>query len=179
MPIYRVTMNNTKSSGDKYNPNFKYGISHYHINSESMMDAISLAETRFAGNCEAVIMRELTDNSFRVDDMVSQENYELIATEGSPSDTIIYRKDGNILHVLLRGKDFKERGSAFWYDLSVVDLIREAGQQEESPVLTLNDLEKLSIEIYRIVKEPKVPAIFAGKMGRKERNEHNGRTDKV
>ncbi|XKF86489.1 hypothetical protein LG289_17515 (plasmid) [Planococcus rifietoensis] len=144
-----------------------------------MMNAISQAENRFAGNCEAVVKRELTDNSFRVDEMVSQEHYELIATEGSPSDTIIYRKDGNILHVLLRGKDFKERGSAFWYDLSVVDLIREAGQQEESPVLTLNDLEKFSIEIYKIVKEPQIPAIFAGKMGRKERNEYNGRTDKV
>lgn len=131
-----------------------------------MMDAISLAERRFAGNCEAVIKRELTDNSFSVDDMVPQENYELIATEGSPSDTIIYRKDGNILHVLLRGKDFKERGSAFWDDLSVVDLIREAGQQEESSLLTLKDLENLSFEIYKIVSESQIPAIFVGKMGR-------------
>lgn len=166
MPIYRVTMNNTKSSEDKYDPNFKYGISHYHINSETMMDAISLAENRFAGTCEAIIKKKLTDSSFRINDMVSQENYELIATDGSPSDTIIYRKDGNILHVLLRGKDFKERGSAFWFDLSVVDLIREAGEPGQASALTLEDIENLSFEIYKIVNEGQVPAIFQGKMNK-------------
>ncbi|WP_211656254.1 hypothetical protein [Planococcus alpniumensis] len=167
MPIFRVTMNNTKSNGDKYDPNSKYGISHYHISSKTMMDAIAQAEKGFAGNCEAIITKELTDGAFLIEDMIPLENYELMTAEDSPSDTIIYRKDGNILHVLLRGKDFKERGSAFWYNLSVVDLIRGAGQQEEPPALKLIDLEKLSFEIYRIVKEPRIPAIFEGKMGRK------------
>lgn len=167
MPTFRVTMNNTKSNGDKYDSNSKYGISHYHIKSENMMDAIALAENRFAGSCEAINRRELTDNTFLIEDMIPQENYELMTAEGSSSDTIIYRKDGNILQVLLRGKDFKERGSAFWYDVSVVDLIRGAGQQEEPPALTLNDLEKLSFEIYKIVSEPQIPAIFVEKMGRK------------
>ncbi|MGE6369962.1 hypothetical protein ACQKDB_12615 [Planococcus kocurii] len=161
MPTFRVTMNNTKSNGDKYDSNSKYGVSHYHVSSETMIDVIALAENR-----KAIIRRELTNDTFLIEYMIPQENYELMTSEDRPSDTIIYRKDGNTLHVLLRSKNFKERGSTFWYDLFVADLIRVAGQHEEPPALTQNNLEQFSFEIYRIVTEPQIPATFVGKMGR-------------
>ena len=164
MQTYRVKMNNIPSIGDCYDPDAHKGLRFYHTCSDSIAEAVLSAEQQFAGVCESVTVKQLTAPGFKVTDMQEYENYEIMSAPNSPNDTIIFRKNSHKINVTLRGGKFTERGSTFWFDVSILDIVRGILQFEKAPSLTLGGLEVISLEIYSIVKEKQIPAIFKGKM---------------
>lgn len=168
MQTYRVKMNNIPSIGDSYDPDVHKGLRFYHICSDSIAGAVLSAEQQFAGVCESVTVKQLTSPSFQVRDMQEYENYELMSAPGSSNDTIIFRKNCQKINVTLRGGHFSERGTSFWFNLSILDFLKNITHFPNADELTLERLEMLSFEIYSIVKEKHIPAMFNGKMNKHE-----------
>lgn len=164
MQTYRVKMNNVKSVGRRFDPDATIGIRFFHICSDSIAGALKLAEQQFVGEWESVTAKKLTDPALKISEMQEYENYEIISAPGSANDTIIFRKNCHKINVILRGGDFSERGTLFWLDLTLMNMIKDMSRYEEVPFLTLWGLEKLSKEVFDIVKEERVPAIFKEKM---------------
>lgn len=166
MQTYRVKMNNVKSVGRRYDPDATKGIRFFHICSDSIADALKLAEQQFPGECESVTAKKLADPALKISEMQEYENYELLSSPGSSNDTIIFRRNCQKINVTLRGGDFSERGTSFWFDMSIFDFLKDLTQYANADSLTLERLEMLSFEIYSIVKEDHIPAMFSGKMER-------------
>lgn len=166
METYRVKMNNTLSYPDYQDPNMPKKISFYHIQSNSLAEAIQTAESKYAGKCEMASLKKLTSKSLAIKDMLDYENYEVLADECFTNDTTIFRKVSATITVTLRGGEFTEKGTSFWFDLSLFDFIKGLSYSNGSNPLTLSDLESLSSEIYQVVIEGQVPGIFKGKMNR-------------
>lgn len=164
MQTYRVKMNNVKSVGHRYDPDATKGIRFFHICSDSIAGALKLAEQQFPGECESVTAKKLADPALKISEMQEYANYELLSSPGSPSDTIIFRRNCQKMNVTLRGGEFSERGISFWFDLSIFDFLKDITHFDNADTLTLERLEILSIEIYSIVKEKHIPAMFSGKM---------------
>lgn len=163
MQTYRVKMNNVKSVGRHYDPDATKGIRFFHICSDSIAGALKLAEQQFPGECESVTAKKLADSALKISEMQEYENYELLSSPGSPNDTIIFRRNCQKINVTLRGGDFSERGISYWFDTSILEYIKE---MNEVVSLNLCELEKFSYEIYKIVKEKQIPALFKDKMSR-------------
>ncbi|WP_281864948.1 hypothetical protein [Planomicrobium okeanokoites] len=164
MQTYRVKMNNVKSAGRPYDPDATKGIRFFHICSDSIAGALKLAEQQFPGECESVTAKKLADPSLKISEMQEYENYELLSSPGSPNDTIIFRRNCQKINVTLRGRDFSERGTSFWFDMSIFDFLTGITHYANADALTLERLEMLSFEIYSIVIEKHIPAMFNGKM---------------
>ncbi|WP_084242355.1 hypothetical protein [Planomicrobium okeanokoites] len=164
MQTYRVKMNNVKSVGRHYDPDATKGIRFFHICSDSIAGALKLAEQQFPGECESVTAKKLADPALKISEMQEYENYEIMSAPGSANDTLIFRKNCHKINVILRGGDFSERGFSFWFDSSILNIVKDISHYEKAPQLTMRGLEKLSNEIYEIVKEERVPAMFEGKM---------------
>lgn len=165
MKTYRVEMNNSKNAGNRYDPAATKGTRFFHVSSNSMKAAIESAEQQFPGECVSVIVKKMSSPLLKISNMQGLAAYELMSSPGSPNDTIIFRKNCQKMNVTLRGKDFTESGSTFWFDLSILNLGNENDSLTMPPMLTFSDLERISLEIYSIVQEKHIPAIFKGKMG--------------
>lgn len=168
MQTYRVKMNNVKSVGRRYDPDATKGIRFFHICSESIADALKVAEQQFPGECESVTAKKLAEPSLKISEMQEYENYELLSSPGSLNDTIIFRRNCQKINVTLRGGDFSERGSTFWFDVSILEFLKNTSQYASHTTVTLESLEILCLEIYSIVREKHIPAMFKGKMDRLE-----------
>lgn len=164
MQTYRVKMNNIPSIGDCYDPDAYKGLRFYHICSDSVARAVQMAEQQFAGECESVTAKKLANPALKISEMQEYENYEIMSAPGSANDTIIFRKNCHKINVTLRGGDFSERGFSFWFDSSILNIVKDMSCYEKSPTLTLRGLETLSFEVYSIVKEKQIPAMFSRKM---------------
>lgn len=166
MQTYRVKMNNSKAAGRRYDSQEPKGIRFFHICSDSIAGALKLAEQKFPGECESVTVKKLADPALKISEMQEYENYELMSAPGSPNDTIIFRRNCQKITVTLRGGNFTERGSLFWFELSTLEILKNVKNFEEPSLLTLEELEYISKEMYDIVKEENIPAMFVGKMQR-------------
>lgn len=164
MQTYRVKMNNCKSVGRRYDSLAPKGIRFFHICSDSIAGALKLAEQQFPGECESVTVKKMADPALRVSEMQEFENYELMSATGSPNDTIIFRRNCHKINVTIRGGNFSECGTSFWFDLSIFDFLKDIIHFANADELTLERLEMWSFEIYSIVKEKHIPAMFSGKM---------------
>lgn len=160
MQTYRVKMNNCKSAGRRYVSQAPKGIRFFHVCSNSIAEALKLAEQKFPGECESVTVKKLADPALKISEMQEFENYELMSAPGSPNDTIIFRRNSQKISVILRGGNFSESGFSYRFNLSLLNMIKNANTGGIPQRDTLRNLEKLSLQIYEIIQEKKVPAIF-------------------
>lgn len=166
METYRVKMNNTLSYPEYQDSSRPKKVSFHHIQSNSLAEAIQTAESKYAGKCEMASLKRLTSKSLAVKDMLDYENYEVLADECFTNDTAIFQKIKTTITVTLRGGEFTEKGTRFWFDLSIFDFTKGLNHSAASSPLSLSDLEALSYEIYQVIVEEQIPGIFKGKMDR-------------
>lgn len=160
MRTYRVKMNNIQQN----HPEEPEGVYYRHITSENLSKAAAVAEYLFPGACEAVTQKILSSPTFNVKDMEVKKTYELLATPKFTHDTITFRKIDRIIQITIRGKKFTEKGSTYWFDLSILDYMKRENQYTASPSITFSELEFISVEVYSIITQKQIPTIFHGLM---------------
>lgn len=93
--------------------------------------------------------------------MVDGTSYEILADYSFTNDTIIFRKQGNLIYSTIRGGEFPEEGFTKWYNLSIIRLLDNTKDLAQSQ-LTLEELEWVDFEVYNEVSMLKeVPVLFA------------------
>lgn len=161
MKTYHVKMNDTITT-DNRKP---LGIYYRHLASINPSSVKQDAEKLFFGQCETVIEKSLASNQLRVKDMVDGTSYEILADYSFTNDTIIFRKQGNLIYSTIRGGEFPEEGFTKWYNLSIIRLLDNTKDLAQSQ-LTLEELEWVDFEVYNEVSMLKeIPLQFADLYG--------------
>lgn len=159
MNTYRVRMNDNEPQDSNRKPLGRY---FRHISSHSLSAAKKDAERLFYGSCESVIPKALTSKEFKVEDMIDGQAYEILADSEFTNDTVVFKKQGNIISSTIRGGEFTEDGFYQSYDLSIIGLLENL-EGIEPPTLSLAELELVDMEVYSeasILKE--VPFKYKG-----------------
>lgn len=157
MKTFHVKMNDT-STTDNRKP---LGIYYRHLVSINLSTAKQDAEKLFFGQCETVIVKPLTNNQLLVKDMVDGTSYEILADSSFTNDTVIFRKQENLIYSTIRGGEFPEEGFTKWYDLSIIRLLENTKDIPQLH-LTLEELEWVDFEVYNEVSMLKeIPEKFA------------------
>lgn len=158
MKTFRVRMNEIESQDSNRKP---LGMYYRHINSHSLSSAKRDAERLFYGSCESVTPKALTSKDFKVEDMIDGQAYEILADSSFTNDTVIFKKQGNIIYSTIRGGEFPEVGFTRWYNLSIIKLL-ENTIEINLEHLTLEELEWLDFEVYNeITMLKEMPVQFA------------------
>lgn len=156
MPTYRVKMNNTTTTDDR----MPSRISYRHLESSDITAAKQDAEKLFFGQCEDVMEKPLASKVIFVNNMVDDTSYEILADSSFTNDTVLFKKQGNIIYSTIRGGEFPEEGFTKWYDLSIIKLLGNTKDLDQSN-LNLEDLEWIDFEVYNeisVLKE--IPVEF-------------------
>lgn len=157
MKTYHVKMNDTFTT-DNRKP---LGIYYRHLASINPPTVKQDAEKLFFGQCETVIEKPLASLQLLVKDMVDGTSYEILSDSSFTNDTVIFRKQGNIMYSTIRGGEFPEEGFTKWYDLSIIRLLENT---KDTPQLhlTLEELEWVDFEVYNEVSMfTEIPEKFA------------------
>lgn len=162
MKTYRVRMNEIESQDGNRKP---FGRYFRHISSHSLSAAKRDAERLFYGSCESVSQKDLTSKDLLVQDMIDGQSYEILADTDFTNDTVIFKKEGNVIFSTIRGGDFSEEGYTKWFDLSIVELLDDV-DIVYSPTLTIEELEWIDLEVYNQVSMFfETPTKFIGLFG--------------
>jgi hypothetical protein len=99
--------------------------------------------------CVYVQEKELVSPTLLVVELEENTRYELLADSEYTNDTVIFELAGQRIITIIRGNEFSEEGSTFFFDLDVipeiVDIVN-GGMKH----LTLADLEMIQFEIYML-----------------------------
>lgn len=155
MNVFRITMENN-------------GETHYY----HLMDIPSnhpikeRSEHFFGGTYISSEEKTLTDKDMLVSMMQEGVSYEVLADSDNTNDTIIFRKEGDKIYTTVRGGEFPEDGTTFYFVLG--EYLKDIEFLEELDLSnpTIEDLIWIEFEVYsQIAMLQSIPDEFIDKIG--------------